>query len=116
MAKDFKSISEKAATRFISSAQIENTDDEIDKSPGNENKVMPVPAPKKRKYELREDRVSLRIKPSMKGNLDKLSIIHGKSLNNFIEYVLEEYIKNNRDAIAAYDAEMNAINGREWEE
>jgi len=95
----------------VASMSIENKQESL---PAGKNKFTPVPAPKKRKYELREERVSLRIKPSMKDNLDKLSIIHGKSLNNFIEYVLEEYIKNNRDAISAYDAEMNAINGREY--
>lgn len=95
----------------VASMSIENRPDN---SPVNENKIMMVPTQKKRKYELREERVSLRIKPSMKDNLDKLSVMNGKSLNNFIEYIMEEYIKSNKDMIAAYDAEMNAINGREY--
>lgn len=113
MAKEFKSIGEKAAARFMGSSTVNASDSKEIEPIEETEKLTNVTDIKKRKYELRDERVSLRIKPSMKENLEKLSVMEGKSINNLIENILEGYIRINKASIIAFDEEMKLINGQE---
>lgn len=111
MAKEFKSIGEKAAARFMGSSPVNASDSkEIVKESEIPKKAQ---ASNTKKIEIKSERINLRIKPSVKKNLEKLAIMEGRNINNLIDHVLGQYIRKNKELLETYDLETSAIQGKE---